>query len=333
MWDERQKIRAADGRESLKLSMFLTTSKKTMYRLRTTALLVLAAISVPLVAPAQETAGHVDAVYQREVEKFRAEEIKDLKANWLVLAGLFWLKPGANAFGTASSNAIVLPAGTGPAKAGIFELSGGEVTLKMEPGSAATIDNQPVMTAKLQPDTSGKPTVVALGRLRMYVIHRGERVGIRLKDLQNPALRNFSSLQFYPIDTAYRVTAVWVPSDGKRTVDVPNVLGDVSHETVPGEVQFTLNGKALKLTALGGDAAKGLFFVFSDATSKTDTYPAGRFLEADAVQDGKVVLDFNQAYNPPCAVTPYATCPIAPKENRLAVAIPAGEKFDHSKPH
>ena len=303
------------------------------HRIRIGVVFLLAAMVAAQVALSQGTAGHVDPVYQREVEKFRAEEIKDLKSNWLVLAGLFWLKPGANSFGSAASNPIVLPEGTAPAQAGVFELNGEEVTLKMEPGAAATIDDKPVMTAKLQPDTSGKPTVVALGRLRMHVIKRGERVGIRLKDLQNPALRNFTSLHFYPIDTAYRVTATWVPSDGKRTVDVPNVLGDVSHETVPGEVQFNLNGRTLKLTALGGDAAKGLFFVFSDTTSKTDTYPAGRFLEADAVQDGKVVLDFNKAYNPPCAVTPYATCPIAPKENRLAVAVPAGEKFDHSKPH
>jgi uncharacterized protein (DUF1684 family) len=315
-----------------------------MQRLRITILFLLAAISVPIAlsqgtghpsapkpgAPGTPFAGHVDAVYQREIEKFRAEEIKDLKSNWLVLAGLFWLKPGANSLGTASANAIVLPAGTAPAKAGVFELNGDEVSLKMEPGVAATIGEQAVMTAKLQPDTSGKPTVVALGRLRMHVIKRGERVGIRLKDLQNPALRNFTSLHFYPIDTAYRITATWVPSDGKRTVDVPNVLGDVTNETVPGEARFTVNGQQLRLTALGGDAAKGLFFVFSDSTSKTDTYPAGRFLEADAVQDGKVVLDFNKAYNPPCAVTPYATCPIAPKENRLAVAIPAGEKFDHA---
>jgi len=301
--------------------------------LRFRVALLIAVLSLPLVASAQGTAGHVDAAYQREVEKFRAEEIKDLKSNWLVLAGLFWLKPGANAFGTAPSNPIVLPAGTAPAKAGVFELNSDEVTLKMEPGAAATIDGQPVMTAKLQADTSGKPTVVALGRLRMHVIKRGERVGIRLKDLQNPALRNFTRRHFYPIDAAYRVSGTWVPSDGKRTVDVPNVLGDITHETVPGEVRFTLNGQQLSLTALGGDPAKGLFFVFSDATSKTKTYPAGRFLETDAVKDGTVVLDFNLAYNPPCAVTPYATCPLAPKENRLAVAIPVGEKFDDSKPH
>ena len=206
---------------------------------------LLTAQGLSLIASGQSQARHVDAVYQREVEKFRAEEIKDLKSNWLLLAGLFWLRPGVNAFGTAVSNPIVLPAGTAPANAGVFELNGGEVTLKMEPGSAATIDGQPVMGAKLQPDTAGKPTVVALGRLRMHVIKRGERVGIRLKDLQNPALRNFTALRFYSIDTGYRVTATWVPSDGKRTIDVPNVLGDVSSETVPGQVRFTINGRNL----------------------------------------------------------------------------------------
>ncbi len=295
------------------------------------AILSLAVAAIP--ARAQGTVGHIDPVYQHEIEKFRAEEIKDLKSNWLVLAGLFWLKPGANSFGTASSNPIVIPAGTAPAKAGIFELAGKDVTLKIEPGVVATIDNHPVTTAKLQPDSAGKATVVALGRLRMYVITRGERIGIRLKDLQSPALRNFSSLHFFPIDPAYRITATWVLSDGSKTINIPNVLGDVTPTPIPGEVRFKLNGQPVSLTALAGDAAKGLFFVFSDATSKTDTYPAGRFLETDKIENGTVVLDFNKAYNPPCAVTPYATCPIAPKENRLSVAIPAGEKFDHSKPH
>ncbi len=290
-----------------------------MHRLRITILLLLAAISAPLIARAQ-----VDAVYQREVEKFRAEEIKDLKSNWLVLAGLFWLKPGANSFGTAPSNPIVLPAGTAPAKAGVFELNGDEVTLKMEPGAAAIIDNQPVMTAKLTAERFGQADRGRAGPAA-HARHQARRA--RRHPPQGSSKSGAAQLHLAAllsrIDTAYRITATWVPSDGKRTVDVPNVLGDVTAETVPGEARFTVNGQQLKLTALGGDAAKGLFFVFSDTTSKTETYPAGRFLEADAVQDGKVVLDFNKAYNPPCAVTPYATCPIAPKENRLAVADPS----------
>jgi len=276
---------------------------------------------------------HVNAVYRRQIEKFRAEEINDLKKNWLPLAGLFWLKPGANTFGTDPANAIVLPKDLAPAKAGVFELAGEEVTVKLQPGVQGTIEGQPVTSSRLQSDASGKPTVLAIRGLRMHVIKRGKRTGIRLKDLNSPALRAFTALSFYPINPAYRVTATWVASDGKKTVNVPDVLGDVTPTPVAGEARFKLNGKELRLTALGGDPAKGLFFVFSDATSKTETYPAGRFLDTDAVENGTVVLDFNKAYNPPCAVTPYATCPIAPKENRLAVAIPVGEKYERKPGH
>jgi hypothetical protein len=135
-------------------------------------------------------------------------------------------------------------------------------------------------------------------------------------------------MTFYPLDLNYRVTATWIPSTGNRTVEIPNALGEVTSEVSPGTVVFKLNGTDLSLTALEGDTPNGLFFVFSDLTAKSDTYPGGRFLDTDAVVDGKVVLDFNRAHNPPCAVTPYATCPLAPKENRLGVAIPVGEKFD-----
>jgi uncharacterized protein (DUF1684 family) len=149
-----------------------------------------------------------------------------------------------------------------------------------------------------------------------------------VRDTESAASRDFKGMMFYPLDLSYRVTATWVPSEGQKTVEIPNVLGDVTSEPSPGQVVFKLNGAELRLTALGGDAKNGLFFVFNDLTAKNETYPGGRFLETDPVVDGKVVLDFNRAHNPPCAVTPYATCPLAPKENRLAVAIPAGEKFD-----
>ena len=126
----------------------------------------------------------------------------------------------------------------------------------------------------------------------------------------------------------YRVTATWEPSDGKKTIEVPNVLGDVTPVPVACMVVFKINGQEQRMIALGGDPSKGLSFVFNDLKAKTDTYPGGRFLDTDPVTNGTVILDFNRAYNPPCAVTPYATCPLAPKENRLATAIPAGEKFD-----
>ena len=267
-----------------------------------------------------------DAAYTQSFEKWKVEMTDDLKQNWVPLAGLYWLKPGANSFGTDAANAVVFP--KGPAHAGEFDLDGKEVTIKLLPDSHATLAGKPLTTAKLDSDVSGHSSLVEMGSLQFHVIVRGERVGIRVKDADSAAVRNFHALMFYPLDMNYRVTAKWVPADGKETIDIPNVLGDVSSEPVAGTVIFKVNGQETRLSALGGDASQGLFFVFNDLTAKSDTYPGGRFLETDPAVNGTVVLDFNRAHNPPCAVTPYATCPLAPRENRLTVAIPAGEKFD-----
>lgn len=295
--------------------------------------LLLAAVSVlcGVASAADKPSSSVDSAYQQSFEKWKTELVDDLKQEWLPLAGLFWLKPGENSFGTDPKNAVVFP--KGPANAGSFTLQGKTVTATFAPGANASIDGKPVTTVELQPDTTGKPTVVELGNLRLHVIVRGERIGIRLKDLESDAVRQYHGPQFFPLDLSYRVTATWLPADGKQTVDVPNVLGDVSATPIAGTAVFKINGQELRLTDLGGDPASGLFFVFSDPTSKTDTYPGGRFLNTDPVTNGTVVLDFNRAYNPPCAVTPYATCPLAPKENRLTVAIPAGEEYDHKHGH
>jgi uncharacterized protein len=266
-----------------------------------------------------------DAAYLKDFEKWKGELVDDLKQNWLPLAGLFWLKPGGNTFGAADDNAIVLP--SGPAHAGTFQLQGDNVSVEFLSGVTAKIGGKDESKAQLNADVTGKPTVIELGALRMHVIKRGTRLGIRVKDLNSEAVRKYAGPVFFPLDMTYRVTATFTPSDGKKSVDVPNVLGDVTPTPISGEVHFKLNGQELTLTALGGDPAKGLSFVISDLTSKTETYPGGRFLDTDPVADGKVVLDFNRAYSPPCAVTPYATCPLAPKENRLQVAVPAGEKY------
>jgi uncharacterized protein (DUF1684 family) len=274
-----------------------------------------------------------DAAYRKSFDKWKAELVEDLRQNWVPLAGLFWLKPGENSFGADPASAIVLPKDSAPAHAGSFALSGKDVTVKLAPGVRAEIAGKAFTTALLQPDTSGKATVIEMGGLRMHVIVRGQRVGIRLKDLNSPALRSYRGPEFYPLNLDYRVTGTWVPAAGKKTVDVPDVLGDVTPTPVVGKVRFTLNGQTATLTDLGGDPSKGLFFVFNDLTSKTETYPGGRFLETDPVVDGKVVLDFNRAYSPPCSVTPYATCPLAPKENRLSIAVRAGQKYDRKLGH
>jgi len=282
-------------------------------------------------APGGGDAPRVDSAYQQDFDKWKTELVDDLKQNWLPLAGLFWLKPGENSFGSAAGNAIVFP--KGPAHAGVFELQGENVTVRFSPDAHAVIDGKVVTTAALQPDTSEKRTVVEMGSLRFHIIERGQRVGVRLKDLESDAVKKYPGPMFFPLNLDYRVTATWVPSASSKTVDVPNVLGDVTPTPVSGTAVFKINGQEMSLTDLGGHPEKGLFFVFNDLTAKTDTYPGGRFLETDPVANGAVVLDFNRAYNPPCAVTPYATCPLAPKENRLATAIPAGEKYDRAHGH
>jgi len=291
--------------------------------------LCLAAFASAVLAADQPAAA--DASYLQSFDKWKAELVDDLKQNWLPLAGLFWLKPGENKFGSDAKNDIVFP--KGPAHAGSFTLQSKDVSVRFEPGVQVTVSSKPFTASKLEPDVSGHATVLEMGSLRFHVIVRGERIGIRLKDTESDAARGFRGLDFFPVSMNYRVTAKFEPSQGKKTVDVPNVLGDVAPTPLAGTVVFTINGQELRLSDLGGDPANGLFFVFSDPTSKTETYPGGRFLETEPVVNGTVVLDFNRAHNPPCAVTPYATCPLAPKENRLAVAIPAGEKYNHKLGH
>jgi uncharacterized protein (DUF1684 family) len=294
-------------------------------------ILVAAAISVLCAIALAAVNAAPDPAYTQSFDKWKADLVEDLKQEWLPLAGLFWLKPGANTFGTDPKSALVFP--KGPAHAGSFTLQGKTVTATFAPEDSAMVEGKPATSLELQPDITGNPTEVEIGSLRLHVIVRGQRIGIRLKDVESDAVRQYHGPQFFPLDLSYRVTASWLPSDGKQTVNVPNVLGDVTPIPVAGTAIFKINGQELRLTDLGGDAAKQLFFVFSDTTSKINTYPGGRFLKAGPVANGKVVLDFNRAYNPPCAITPYATCPLAPKENRLPVAITAGEQYDHKHSH
>ena len=272
-----------------------------------------------------------DAAYVQSFDKWKAELVDGRKQHWLPLAGLFWLKPGQNTFGSANDNAIVLP--SGPAHAGVFVRQDKSVSVKLRSGVEAKIGGKTATESKLDADGTNHPTVIELGALRMFVIERGDRLGIRVRDLNSAAIRDYAGPVFFPLDMNYRVTATFTPSDGKKTVDVPNVLGDVTPSPVVGEVHFKLNGQDLTLTSFEGDQKEGLSFVISDLTSKTETYPGGRFLDTDPVVDGKVVLDFNRAYSPPCSVTPYATCPLAPKENHLPLSLLVGEKYDRKHGH
>lgn len=269
-----------------------------------------------------------DAAYRESFEKWKAELVADRKENWLPLAGLFWFKQGTNRFGSDTANDIVLP-GSPVARAGRFDRDGDLVRMTLLPGVEAKVDGKIQQSALLRSDDPGPATMIELGGLRMHVIKRGRRIGLRVKDVGSPRVQSYAGPVFYPLDMHYCVTASWIPASGKQMVDVPDVIGEIIPTPIAGTAVFRLHGREFRLTDLGGNAAKSLFFVFDDLTNKSTTYPAGRFLDTGPVVNGKVVLDFNEAYNPPCSVTPYATCPLAPRQNRLAVAIPAGEKFRH----
>ncbi len=268
--------------------------------------------------------------YTDEIRQWREQREAKLKADggWLTVAGLFWLKEGTNRFGTDPSNEIVLPEGSAPPRAGAFEFHGGKTTVRMEAGApAAVVGEKPVVgVVELASDSTGSPDVLTMGRLTMHVIMRGDRFGIRLKNMQSKLRDEFTGLHWYPVKESFRVTARFVPHETPRQISVPNILGMVEKMPSPGYAVFTLEGQEVHLDpVLEEPNATQLFFIFRDGTTGKETYPAGRFLYADMPKDGQIVLDFNKAYNPPCAFTPYATCPLPPEQNRLAVAIEAGE--------
>ena len=272
-----------------------------------------------------------DANYRAQMEKWRQQREENLKAEngWLTVAGLFWLKEGESTVGTGRTNAFVLPPGSAPESVGKFEFHAGITVFAATPGVEATVNGKPVITtATLASDSTGSPDVLRIRNLSMFVIQRGNRFGIRLKDKDSEARRMFTGTRWFPVAEEYRLTAKYTPYSPPKKIDVPNILGDVEQEDCPGYVEFTLKGRRYRLDPVNeGD---GLFFIFKDLTSGKETYGSGRFLSTDLPQHGEVVLDFNQAVNPPCAFTPYATCPLPPAQNRLTTRIEAGElRYGH----
>ncbi|HXH29094.1 MAG TPA: DUF1684 domain-containing protein [Candidatus Polarisedimenticolia bacterium] len=285
-----------------------------------------------LMLPAATAAGGRPAGdYEKEIRHWREEREARLKADggWLTVAGLYWLREGDNRFGTDPGNAFVLPKSSAPAEVGVFTLRDGHVTARLDAGVTASLDGHPAQTGReigMRPDTAGEPDVLTLNALSMHVIQRGDRYGIRLKDLNSAARRTFTGLRWYPIQEPYRVQARFEPYDPPRTIPIPTILGTTDDMPCPGAAVFTLNGRKLRLDpVIEEPGADELFFIFADQTNGKETYPSGRFLYAAFPKDGTLILDFNKAYNPPCAFTPYATCPLPPPQNRLPVRIEAGE--------
>ncbi|MGC2696439.1 MAG: DUF1684 domain-containing protein [Candidatus Angelobacter sp.] len=266
--------------------------------------------------------------YQTSVEKWRQNYEADLKSDngWLTVAGLFWLHEGENRFGSDHGNDIVLPFASVPAVAGHFDLHAGKTVVHVNPGVPIMMGGKPVESAELRPDS--KQDRMVLGDLTIFVHASGNRFAIRVKDKNSKLRKEFKGLNWYPINPAYHVTARYSSYPAPRDVEIETVLGDREKLSLAGYVTFLLDGKEYRLEAEKNDD-DGLFIIFRDLTSRTETYQAARFLDTDPPSNGSVELDFNKAYNPPCAYNPYTTCPLPSPGNRLPLKITAGEKRYH----
>lgn len=248
---------------------------------------------------------------------------------WSTLIGLFWLEEGPNTVGTNATSNAVLPAGRAPAELGTFTRTGRDVQFQAAPGVEAFIEGHRVDSATLLSDVDGtrKPTRLTVGELTLTVIERGPRLGLRVRDPQAPTRVHFAGLQYFPYQPAWRVEGRFEPVAGDRQLRVPDVTGGVQTLPSPGDLVFAVRGTEYRLQATLEPDEPRFFVIFRDTTAGDSTYPAGRFLYVDPPDtNGHVVLDFNRAYNPPCAFTPFATCPLPPPANRLPFAIPAGER-------
>ena len=268
--------------------------------------------------------------YLADVEKWRQQREANLQKDdgWLTVAGLFWLNEGENRAGAGKANQIVLPPGSAPERIGSFTFRGGKTIFTAAPGVQVTADGKPVRTIEMRPDTPGPATIITVRDLSMFVVQRGDRYGIRLRDKNSSFRRAFTGLHWFPASGSWRIRAKFVAYNPPKQIPILNILGQTEQSLCPGVASFRIAGKEYRLEPVAeGDR---LFFIFKDLTSAKETYPAGRYLYADKAQNGEVILDFNKSYNPPCAFTPYATCPLPPPQNRLAVRIPAGELNYHS---
>jgi uncharacterized protein (DUF1684 family) len=268
--------------------------------------------------------------YKHEIEKWQSDRLATLtkQDGWLTLIGLYWLKDGENNFGSGATNPIRLPKERAPLVAGSLWLENGRVRMTAYPAVEITANGSPVTSLSLKDDTeNGGPTVLKFGTLLMNVIKRNDRLGVRVKDTDSRTRREFKGLEYYPIDPKWRIDARFEPYQPPKIVPITNVLSMTDDETSPGALVFEVGGTTYRVDPILEKGETDLFVIISDGTTGKETYGAGRYLYVSPPdKNGKVVIDFNKAYSPPCAFTNYATCPLPPQQNRLPFRIEAGEK-------
>jgi len=270
-----------------------------------------------------------ETAYVESIEEWQLQRMERLKSKngWLNLAGLFWLEEGENSFGSDPSNKVVFPE-KADAFCGTLILDDGKVFMQVNEGVKIGIGDSLVTKADLIHDQAKNTTHLQQGDLAWNIIKRGERYGIRMRDYKHPRINQLAHIPSYPIQTSYVVEATLKPFDEPRTMVVATpVEGFTESYECPGELHFKIKNEALVLYPF--ISGKSYFLVIADETTGMDTYGAGRFMYSMPDSTGRIILDFNKAYNPPCVFSPYATCPMPPRENFLPIAIEAGEKSVH----
>jgi len=270
-----------------------------------------------------------ETAYVTEIEGWHKRRVDRLtsKTGWLSLVGLYWLKEGKNTFGGDPSNDIKFPKDKTPDFIGSIFLENGDLRTDIFDGMEVLHEDKPIRSIQMKPDISGAPTILSLDSLSWYIIKRGEKFGVRLRDSENENIKNFAGIEIYQIDTTWRVQAKLEQYDPPKIIEIPNITGTISEEKSPGALLFRIDEKEYRLDALSRSGGKSLFLIFSDQTNGYETYGAGRFLYAKMPgEDGLTIIDFNKAYNPPCAFTRFATCPLPPGQNVLPIKVTAGEK-------
>jgi len=288
-------------------------------------------------AASAEKAKAAQVAFQNELDLVRQQRVVELTKpdGWTSLVGLHWIDPGSHYIGSSAGNGIKLS--VGPAHLGMVDLSPGRVRFVPEKGAAITLDGQPFTAEAIlrADDAPTGPSVIGFddGKGLATVIKRGDRYLLRVKHADAPTRTGFRGIEYWPTGADWRVEGRFVPHEAGRTLEVANIIGTTDAVPNPGAIEFERDGKTFRIEALD-EGEETLFLVFADRTSGHGSYPAGRFLDvAKPGVGGTVVLDFNQSRNPPCAFTPFATCPLPPPENRLDLAIQAGEKtYAHSAP-
>jgi uncharacterized protein (DUF1684 family) len=266
------------------------------------------------------------AQHEREVKDWRAGRIERLigPTGWITLVGLFKLQQGENTFGRAAGNALLLDHPSMPPVLGSFTARGHHVTFTARPESKVTHKGQPVQAVTLPLNSD---VILAFGTLEFFAIERAGELFVRVRDTEHPARRAFKGIDSYPINLKWKLDAKFEPYSPAKQIDIVNILGQTEAMVSPGAVVFSKDGKEHRLDAVLEEAdAKELFIMFMDGTTIRETYGAGRYLYIPLPANGRVPLDFNRAYNPPCAFNDFATCPLPPSQNRLSIRVDAGEK-------